>query len=164
MNHSETKKLVVTTGVLSANVFAERVSLVNEAGQQISTKTDAELNSRYLAQVETVLAPWYQAVAGRDGSQANADQCQRLALVGVRASDEGRCSSGTDRTALPRPVGANANRGRRHVKPLRRQRHPPEQQGPRYDRRCRGPAVDPSLTPHLLSRIQHATFANYSYF
>lgn len=50
MNHSETKKLVVTTGVPSANVFAERVSLVNEAGQQISTKTDAELNSRFVAQ------------------------------------------------------------------------------------------------------------------
>lgn len=49
MNHSETKKLVVTTGVPSANVFAERVSLVNEAGQSVSTKTEAELNSQFVA-------------------------------------------------------------------------------------------------------------------
>jgi hypothetical protein len=45
VNHSETKKLIVTTGVPSPNVFAERVSLVNETGQQISAKTDAELTA-----------------------------------------------------------------------------------------------------------------------
>lgn len=49
MNHSETKKLIVTTGAPSQNVYAERVLLLNEDGVPISTKSDAELNSRYMA-------------------------------------------------------------------------------------------------------------------
>lgn len=54
MNHSETKKLIVTTGASSPNVFGERVLLLNEVGIPISTKSDAELNSRFGPSVFTV--------------------------------------------------------------------------------------------------------------
>jgi hypothetical protein len=47
MNNTGTKKLIVATGTPSPNMAAERVSLINELGQPISTKTDAELNSQY---------------------------------------------------------------------------------------------------------------------
>jgi hypothetical protein len=66
MNHSETKKLIVTTGVPSPNVFAERVSLVNENGQSISTKTDAELNSRYAPQQRWATGYYYLPADVRD--------------------------------------------------------------------------------------------------
>lgn len=47
MNNTGTKKLIVATGAPSPNLAPERVILTNAAGDPISTKTDAELNSRY---------------------------------------------------------------------------------------------------------------------
>lgn len=47
MNNTGTKKLIVASGTPSPNLAPERVILVNETNQSISTKTDAELDSKY---------------------------------------------------------------------------------------------------------------------